>query len=157
MSSYAFVNYVRFKNASNQYLGAAYQNFAIGQELLFQQITHKFAPFAVSSGGGSKGGDRSSAAIAAGLDALSVNLFAEAVKERYSVEIVTVSLDPIDGSNLSVISSENWSASSYQMDTEKIVLQLTSPLDAVRSNVPRRTLSSRLVGALPLSGTLVIG
>ena len=35
-------------------------------------------------------------------------------------------------------------------------MRLTSPLDAVKAQIPRRTLSTALVGALPTSGALVV-
>jgi len=42
------------------------------------------------------------------------------------------------------------------MDTERIILKLSSPLDATKGNVPRRRLTTGLVGALPTTGSLVI-
>ena len=42
------------------------------------------------------------------------------------------------------------------LGTTRVVLRLTSPLDAVKAQVPRRTLSTALVGALPTSGALVV-
>jgi hypothetical protein len=55
-----------------------------------------------------------------------------------------------------LITTENWRVASYNLDVTKVVLRLTSPLDAVKAQVPRRTLSTNLVGALPTSGALVL-
>jgi len=156
MSAYAFVNYVRFKTQADAYTGTPYQNFSINEQRVYDGITYSFAPFAVSSGGGARGGDRSSASLVAGTDALSVNLFAEAVQNRYMLEIKTVSLDPLTFADEALVASEIWRVASYDMDTTRVVLKLTSPLDAVRAQVPRRTLSTALVGALPTSGALVV-
>jgi len=157
MSAYAFVNYVRFKTQADAYTGTPYQNFSINEQRVYEGITYSFAPFAVSSGGGARGGDRSSASLVAGTDALSVNLFAEAVQNRYMLEIKTVSLDPLTFTDEALTASEIWRVASYDMDTTRVVLKLTSPLDAVKAQVPRRTLSTALVGALPTSGALVVG
>jgi len=156
MSAYAFVNYVRFKTQADAYTGTPYQNFSINEQRVYDGITYSFAPFAVSSGGGARGGERSSASLVAGTDALSVNLFAEAVRERYMLEIKTVSLDPLTFADEALVASEIWRVASYDMDSTRVVLKLTSPLDAVKAQVPRRTLSTALVGALPTSGALVV-
>jgi hypothetical protein len=156
MSAYAFVNYVRFKTQADAYTGTPYQNFSINEQRVYDGITYSFAPFAISSGGGARGGDRSSASLVAGTDALSVNLFAEAVQNRYMLEIKTVSLDPLTFADEALVASEIWRVASYDMDSTRVVLKLTSPLDAVKAQVPRRTLSTALVGALPTSGALVV-
>ena len=156
MSAYAFVNYVRFKTQADAYTGTPYQNFSINEQRVYDGITYSFAPFAVSSGGGARGGERSSASLVAGTDAISVNLFAEAVQNRYMLEIKTVSLDPLTFTDEALVASEIWRVASYDMDTTRVVLKLTSPLDAVKAQVPRRTLSTALVGALPTSGALVV-
>jgi hypothetical protein len=157
MSAFAFVNYVRFKTQADAYTGTPYQNFSVNQTRTYSGITYSFAPFKVSSGGGALGGERSNAALVAGTDAISVNLFAEAVRNHYILEIKTVSLDPLTFADEALISTEIWRIASYEMDRITITMRLTSPLDAVKSQIPRRTLSTELVGALPTSGTLFIG
>ena len=156
MSAYAFVNYIRFKTQADAYTGTPYQNFSINESRTYSGVTYNFAPFAISSGGGARGGERSSASLVAGTDAISVNLFAEAVQNRYMLEIKTVSLDPLTFADEALVASEVWRVASYDMDTTRVVLKLTSPLDAVKAQVPRRTLSTALVGALPTSGALVV-
>jgi hypothetical protein len=156
-SAYAFVNYVRFKTQADAYTGTPYQNFSVNQTRTYSGVTYSFAPFAVSSGGGARGGERSNAALVAGTDAISVNLFAEAVQNRYILEIKTVSLDPLTFADEALISTETWRIASYEMDAITITMRLTSPLDAVKAQIPRRTLSTELVGALPTSGALVVG
>jgi hypothetical protein len=158
MSAYAFVNYIRFKTQADAYTGTPYQNFSIDQQRMYAEVTYNFAPFAVSSGGGARGGERSSANLVAGADAISVNLFAEAVQNRYMLEIKTVSLDPLTFADEALVASEIWRVASYDMDTARgaVVLKLTSPLDAVKAQVQRRTSSTALVGAFPTSGALVV-
>ena len=157
MSAFAFINYARFMQDSSTPTVYAYQNFSVNQTRIYEGVTYSFLPFAVSTGAGSKGGDRSEAVLGAGSNQISVNIFAEAVQSRWLLELKTVSLSVTDFSDDALIRSELWRVASYDMDTEKILLKLTSPLDAVSSDVPRRVLSTALVGALPTSGSLVVG
>ena len=158
MSSFAFCNYIRFLKSdstatSNVY---AYQNFFINQDQVYGGMNYKFVPFAVASGAGTKGGDRSESTLGAANNSITVNVFAEAVAEKWLLEIKTVALDPLTFTNGPLICTEIWRVARYEMDTEKILLNLTSPLDAVRDQVPNRYLTTRLVGALPTSATLVV-
>jgi hypothetical protein len=156
MSTFAFVNYARFLQASGTPTAYAYQNFSINQTRSYGGVTYAFAPFGYTLGAGSKGGDRSDSSLVAGLDQLAVNLFAEAVESRWLLEIKTVSIDPSDFSDDVLVRTELWRIAQYEMDTERVVLRLSSPLDATKGDIPRRRLSTALVGALPSTGSLVI-
>lgn len=156
MSAYAFANFVRFKDQSSTYIGSGYQNFFINEDRTYDGVVYGYAPFALSSGSGSRGGERSSASLVAGTNRITVNIFAEAVQTKLMLEVKTVSLDPLTFEDEALVASELWRVASYEMDTTRVVLRLTSPLDAVKAVVPRRTLSTQLVGALPTSGSLVV-
>ena len=156
MSTFAFVNYSRFLTSAGAATAYAYQNFSINQSRIYGGVTYAFAPFAYTLGAGSKGGDRSDSSLVAGLDAISVNLFAEAVESRYLLEVKTVSLDPETFADDALVRSELWRVAQYEMDTERVILKLSSPLDATKGDIPKRRLSTKLVGALPSTGSLVI-
>ena len=156
MSTFAFVNYSRFLTAAGAPTAYAYQNFSINQSRTYGGVTYQFAPFGYTLGAGSKGGDRSDSSLVAGLDQISVNLFAEAVEARYLLEVKTVSLDPETFADDAPIRIELWRVAQYEMDTERVVLKLSSPLDATKSDIPKRRLSTKLVGALPSTGSLEI-
>ena len=156
MSTFAFVNYSRFLTSAGAATVYAYQNFSINQTRNYGGATYQFAPFAYTLGAGSKGGDRSDSSLVAGLDPISVNLFAEAVESRYLLEVKTVSLDPETFADDALIRTELWRVAQYEMDTERVILKLSSPLDATKGDIPKRRLSTKLVGALPSTGSLVI-
>jgi hypothetical protein len=156
MSTFAFVNYARFLQASGTPTAYAYQNFTINQPRTYATVTYQFAPFGYTLGAGSKGGDRSDSSLVAGLDQLTVNLFAEAVEDRYLLEIKTVSLDPETFADDVLVRTELWRVAQYEMDTQRVILRLSSPLDATKGDIPKRRLSTKLVGALPSTGSLVI-
>ena len=156
MSTFAFVNYARFLQADGTATAYAYQNFSINQTRTYATVTYAFAPFGYTLGAGSKGGDRSDSSLVAGLDQLTVNLFAEAVESRWLLEVKTVSLDPETFADDALVRTELWRIAQYEMDTERVILKLSSPLDATKGDIPKRRLSTKLVGALPSTGSLVI-
>ena len=164
MSGYAFCNYVKFRRPSgSSYADTAYyfQNFTINGTRARGGETYIFAPFALATGGGEKGGDRSANTLGIGASSkagstIILNLFKQAVEERWLLIVETVSLNVSNFSDDLLISTEHWRVASYQMDTQLIKLQLISPLDAVKGQVPRRRLSEKLVGALPTTGQISI-
>ena len=164
MSSYAFCNYIKFVEPSGStYVDTSYyfQNFSVNATRTRNTQTYSFAPFALSTGGGEKGGDRSSNVLGIGASTeigttIILNLFKQAVDQRWLLVVETVSLNITNFADDLLISTENWRVASYQMDTKVIKLQLVSPLDAVKSQVPRRKLNEELVGALPTTGQISI-
>lgn len=139
------VNYVTSSGEGSSW---SFQNFFVNNS--------DFAPFAITGRGARKGGDRSDVSLVLSNDPVSLSFANEIVSNRH---LVTVQTSIVDGASLSaggIISEEIWTAASMTVDIEKIVIRLTSPLDAVRSQFPRRQLSSVLVGSLPITGNLVI-
>jgi hypothetical protein len=153
----AVCNFIRFKNRGGDYTSYAYQNFFVNTSRTYQSILYDFLSFGMTGGSGKKGGDRSNNVLACGSSPISVNLFAEACDKGWLLEVKTVEVDPLTLSLQGLITSELWFASSMESDVQRTILQLASPLDAVDGQVPRRYLSSALVGALPTSGNLTFG
>ena len=153
-----FCNYIRFKDLSGQYqAGRDFQNFFVGERRIRGDISFDFAPFAVTPGAGTKGGDRSDSAVIAPATPLATNLFLEACNERWLCEISVTLLDPATFEEVFQITIETWVCSRIEVPSpDRTILRLASPLDAVDSQIPRRTLSSRLVGSLPSSGNLSV-
>ena len=153
----AVVNYVRFKSFGGQYQsGFSFQNFYINQTKTKDGVDYMFAPLGVTPGAGTKGGDRSDSALVAPAYPLTVNLFVDACKQKWLVEITMVLLDPLTFEEVQLITTEQWLSSKVEVTTERAVLRLSSPLDAVDSQVPKRMLSSVLVGSLPSTGNLSV-
>lgn len=162
MSGYAFCNYVKFLEPSGStYAETAYyfQNFTVNGSRARGGDTYIFAPFVLATGGGEKNGDRSSNVLAIGASTqagstIILNLFKQAVEQRWILQVETVSLNITTFADDLLVSTENWRVASYEMDTKIIKLRLISPLDAVKGQVPRRKLSEELVGALPTTGQI---
>lgn len=153
----AICNFIRFKANGGSYIaGYNYQNFYVDQTITYTGSSYLFAPFGVSTGAGTKGGDRSDAAIAAPPSVIAINLFVEAAQKNWLCEIKSVLLDPETYATIQEITSETWVCSRPEITVERAALRLASPLDAVDSHVPKRTLGSRLVGSLPSTGSISV-
>ena len=164
MSGYAFCNYIKFLEPSTSAYattGYYFQNFTVNGTRNRGGNTYVFAPYAIATGGGEKGGDRSSNVLGIGASTeagttIILNLFKQAVEQRWILQVETVSLNISTFDDELLVSTENWRVASYEMDTKIIKVRLISPLDAVKGQVPRRRLNEELVGALPTTGQITI-
>jgi hypothetical protein len=153
----AICHFIRFKTKQGSYQeGYNFQNFFINQERTRSGVVYQFAPIGVTSGAGAKGGDRSDAALVTASDLLAVNRFVEAANSDWLCEISAVLVNPTNLALGNQITRETWVCSRPVLDTDKAVLRLLSPLDAVEQQVPKRTLSSHLVGSIPTTGAISV-
>ena len=150
--AFAFCNYVTLLQSNSTPTSYKFQNFSINEK----RGDFDYLPFAITTGAGTRGGDRSSARLVVAANQISVNIAAEAAKNNYFLKVETFSLNIETLADSSQISTEVWRVAGYEMDTERVFLNLASPLDAVRTDAPRRVLSTQLVGALPTSGSLIV-
>ena len=150
--AFAFCNYVTLLQSNSTPTSYKFQNFSVNEP----RRGFDYLPFAITTGAGTRGGDRSSARLVVAANQISVNIAAEASQNNYFLQVETFSLNIETLADSSQISTEVWRVAGYEMDSERVFLNLTSPLDAVRTDAPRRVLSTQLVGALPTSGSLVV-
>lgn len=151
----AICNFIRLRARGNTSGPAfSYQNFFIDQSRSVSNVSYSFLPFAITNGAGKKGGDRATNQLVLTPNAISINILAQAAEANSLLEVRTYEVDPIALALRGLITNELWAISRMEHDTEKVILQLASPLDAVNAQVPRRYLSSRLVGSLPSSGRI---
>ena len=150
--AFAFCNYVTLLQSNSTPTSYKFQNFSINET----RRGFDYLPFAITTGAGTRGGDRSSARLVVAANQISVNIAAEASQNNYFLQVETFSLNIETLADSSQISTEVWRVAGYEMDTERVFLNLASPLDAVRTDAPRRVLSTQLVGALPTSGSLIV-
>jgi hypothetical protein len=149
----AIVNYITSSGAGSSW---SFQNFFVGTTSTYNGQTYNFGAFGITGRGARKGGDRSEITLVLGNDPVSLNYATESIQNRHLITIKTVLLEGVNLTPVSLLTDEIWTASSMDVDPEKIAMRLTSPLDAVRQQFPRRQLSSKLVGSLPTTGNLVI-
>ena len=155
MAAIALVNYVRFKGKNGSYIaGYNFQNFTISGTRTYGGITYLFAPYAFNANSADRGGDRSDCAMVWPLNDIAVNLAEEMAADNRLVEVKTVQVNIGNYSNGQLINEELWRVAGYETDTEKVVIRLQTPLDAVLANVPGRVITEELVGALPFESNV---
>lgn len=155
----AIGHYVRFKLRGGSYIPArSYQNFFIGETRTFQSASYEYGPFAISGSGGTRGGDQGQSALVMPANDISTNLLAEAVLSNWLLEVNTVYItaDELTAfAEAALLSREIWSCSSAALNpADQQQLTLSAPLDAVKAQVPKRVLSSKLVGSIPPTGAI---
>ena len=146
-----------------------FQNYFFGESVIFAGQPYIFVPFGFSGLTTSKNNDLEPASLVFANNGLSRSFISEALRggdindedyleimrDPYIAEVEVFIFDPIteDKSKLYTYtgqcSSANWN------DTDAI-LELSSILDAVKGDIPTRTLRKDLVGNLPTSGTVRI-
>ena len=149
-----------FTSSIDGYSELRFQNFWIGENAILQdyagQQVHSFLPFAFSGVTVDRSGGNVDASLAFPNNALSRTFVDQAVKEQWTAVVRVCFIDNLADSSqtpqtlyryVGQVSAGAWN------DTE-LQLVLNSVLDAVQRNLPARTLQPRLVGNLPVSGTI---
>lgn len=158
MTDVAFAHYIRFLDKSGAYIpNRNYQNFFVAEQRTFSGVGYVFAPFGLTGMTSTRGGDNPTTNLVSIPNDLSVSLVAEAALASWLVEVRTVNITVTEAGSMTegaVLISDIWSCSSGNQDSEKIVLILSSPLDATQAQVPKRVLSSYLVGSVPPTGAI---
>lgn len=153
----AVATYIRLKNKCGNYVALRnFQNFFVAETRSFEGTQYVFAPFYVSGNISTRGGDSMQANLTTVPNALTTSMVVEAVLNSWLIEVKTLLLS-FDGSNFSedtVLSQQIWSCVSSTQDFEKLSIALSTPMDAARSDVPKRVLNSHLVGSLPPTGSI---
>jgi hypothetical protein len=158
MSSKAYVNLLRFYLPDGTEAAVSrFQNYFINEVITKDGVSYSYLPFALATGAGSRGGERSGETLGLGLDTLSATIATEAVSGGWRARVVTVLLDHITDAMVQDFTAEWWEVSSYSQDTGSLLLDLRSPFDAVQRQFPARVLSQQLVGTLPSTGNIRIG
>ena len=83
-------------------------------------------------------------------------LILEGVQKKWQLKVETWLMDPkaTQGVPIKRLAMEKWLMTSMTYDYETIEITLSSAIDAVSAGVPQRTLSQRLVGDLPTTGSI---
>lgn len=128
---------------------ARYQNGKTDGNLSFKSQTFSYLSFIYQGAAKNRTGDNLESTLVFANNPLSLNLGIDAVENRWSVEVVTCSLNPSNFSNPKQLSLEKWIVSSVAYDPLNVELTLSSSIDAVGATAPNRTLTQKQVGALP--------
>lgn len=134
--------------------GYNFQNFFQGETRSYNGDQYVFGSFGFSGGTLDLEGGNIAATLVFSLNELSLSVFNQAASERWLAEIRTVWLDPDSFSETGQHSEEMYAVTGINHDNSQLSVRLGSPLDAVQANLPRRVLTTSLVGELPSTGQI---
>ena len=134
--------------------GNYYQNFFQGDSIGWDGNSYMFSGFGYSGSSVDLEGGNIESQLVFVVNALSLNMAKEAADKRQIVTIKTVWLDPETLVPKSNYMQDVFMVTGFEHDSSRLALRLSSPLDAISADVPRRRLTERLVGALPSTGQI---
>tara|TARA_R100001460_G_scaffold69248_1_gene109833 strand:- start:25 stop:504 length:480 start_codon:yes stop_codon:yes gene_type:complete len=136
-----------------------WQNFFIGKQLTHGDKKYKFAPFGFSGVTVNRTGDGLEATLVFPNNALTRSWAIQAIQDSHMIEVdvlIIEDTDPDTGltANHSTVHTYTGQVTGGQWDNTSLNLELSSVLDAVGTDVPRRSLTQRMVGNLPISNSV---
>lgn len=147
--------YISFQANGVPVPGYAWQNLFTGQTRTYDGRPHTSMGFRISDSAGARGGDRSQGRLAMNRNQLALNVLAEARANRWKLRADVVLCDVAAGTDLRLLSRHLWRLGPIER-RQIITVTLTSPLDALRGDAPRRRLTTELVGQVPDSGQIFL-
>ena len=134
--------------------GYKFQNFFQGETVTWDGGEYMFAGFGYSGSSADLQGGNIDAQLVFVVNELSLQLAKLAADERHIVTVKTVWLDPDTLVPRSNFMKDVFMVTGFEHDSNRLGLRLSSPLDAISGDVPRRRLTEKLVGALPSTGQI---
>ena len=131
-----------------------FQNFFHDESINWDGETYLFAGFGYSGSSVDLQGGNIDATLVFSVNAISLALAKEAADEQQIITVKTVWLDPASLRPQSNYMTDTFMVTGFEHDNSRLSLRLSSPLDAITGNVPRRRLTERLVGSLPSTGQI---
>ena len=136
-----------------------FQNFFIGKQLRHGGAKYQFVPFGFSGVTVNRTGDGMEASLVFPNNDLSRSWGISAIEGSYLMEVEVLIIedsDPESGLTAShtTVHTYTGQVTGGQWDNVSLNLELSSVLDAVGTDVPRRSLTQRMVGNLPISNSV---
>ena len=128
------------------------QNFFQGETRTYGGIRYNFASFGYSGNTTDLQAGNINASLVFSMNELVLNMATEAANNRWIVEVQTVWLDPETLLEQANYTTDVFMITGFEHDHQRLNMTLSSPLDAISGDAPRRRLTEALVGALPSTG-----
>ena len=154
MSGIAIGTFIKLVDEGGADTGFNFQNFFQGEDRIYNGDTYTFGGFGFSGGTLDLEGGNISASLVFAVSDLSLSVFRQAADEFWLIRIRSVWLDPDTFIEGNTFSEELYAITGFDHDSSRLSVKLSSPLDAVEQNAPRRTLTSAMVGELPSTGQI---
>jgi hypothetical protein len=157
MSQYAFGHALRIKPYTDKSLELkyAFQNFFINGTATHSGNTYGFVPFGFSGVTVNRTGDGLEATVVFPNNDVTRSWAVEAIDYHWIMEVDVLIIDETNSSgNHQIVHTYVGQVTGGQWDNVSLNLQLSSVLDAVGTDVPRRSLNRKLVGNLPITSNV---
>jgi hypothetical protein len=153
VTQYAFGHALRIKSQGD--LLYRFQNFFINQNATHAGASYDFVPFGFSGVTVNRTGDGLESSLVFPNNDLTRAWSVKSIQEYWIIEVDVLILDEgnVNGSH-TLVHSYVGQVTGGQWDNVSLNLQLSSVLDAVGTDVPRRSLTRKLVGNLPLTSNV---
>ena len=171
MTTFAFGHVLRM-NAGAETEHFRFQNFFIGKRIQHASPAqrkrnpasppksgYRFVPFGFSGVTVNRTGDGLEATLVFPNNEISRSWAVDAINESWVIEVdVLIIEDPDPDTGLeatnTIVHTYTGQATGGQWDNTSLNLELSSVLDAVGTDIPRRSLNKRTVGNLPISNNV---
>ncbi len=128
------------------------QNFFQGESRMYEGMQYNFASFGYSGNTTDLQSGNINATLVFSINDLVLNMATQAADERWIVKVKTVWLDPETLLEQATYTTDVFMITAFEHDNLRLNITLSSPLDAISGDAPRRRLTEALVGALPSTG-----
>jgi len=157
VTQFAFGHVLRI--TPNDTVDFRFQNFFIGRQLTHNGDEYQFAPFGFSGVTVNRTGDGLEATLVFPNNELTRKWGGAAIKGSYYMQVEVLIIedsDPDTGTSATHTTVHTYTGvvTGGQWDNVSLNLELSSVLDAVGTDVPRRSLTQKLVGNLPISSSV---
>ena len=157
MSQYAFGHAIRIKRRGVENL--RFQNFFISKQITHDGGKYDFVPFGFSGVTVNRTGDGLEATLVFPNNDLTRSWAVTAIEIRHVIEVDVLLIEdssPDTGptANHNIVHTYIGQVTGGQWDNVSLNLELSSVLDAVGTDIPRRALTRKIVGNLPISNNV---
>ena len=159
MTALAFGHVLRIKPYST--VDFLFQNFFLGKQMEYDGASYQFVPFGFSGVTVNRTGDGLEATLVFPNNDATRAWAVSAIDDRWVMEVEMLILpDPDPDTGLSAATTSNRvneyvaQVTSGEWDNSSLKINLSTVLDAVGTDIPRRTLTQKLVGNLPITSAV---
>jgi hypothetical protein len=154
MAEIAIGTYIHFQLAGGGATNYAFQNFHSNENREYGGLNYIYAGFGFSGSTVDLQGSNIRASLVFAVSPLLLNFIQEAADQQWVIRVRTVWLEPDTFEETGTFTEEVYQVTGFQHDGSRLSLDLSSPLDAVSGQSPKRVLTQFLVGSLPATGQI---
>tara|TARA_Y100000004_G_scaffold124984_1_gene140574 strand:- start:239 stop:721 length:483 start_codon:yes stop_codon:yes gene_type:complete len=157
VTQFAFGHVLRIKPKDT--VDFRFQNFFIGKQLTHNGDSYQFVPFGFSGVTVNRTGDGLEATLVFPNNELSRNWGVDAIVNKFVMEVEVLIIEDTDltsgpAATHTIVHTYTGQVIGGQWDNVSLNLELGSILDAVGTDVPRRSLTEKIVGNLPITNSV---